>query len=319
MSTIYETFFDLLGKMCSSSAGPLAPILQALEEMKKMAQKMEEAGRGIASSVNPTVDMAIADLRVLYHDVGGKARLYVISCKDIASYVCKSGVLEAIRDELKSTETSTLTCFLDDMKDYFSVCKSCLEKFNEIQTQFGKEAQQTSTQWSDEAKEKEKEKKINLYASGGFGIAGVTLGAGGMALGAAAVSTIVCPPIAVALAAGVLVGAATSFGFASAFAIEKGISDEKMKVFVEAAKQAVQFYTALADVEIKIGDMEGNLTAIKTYISGLDGHGGLTGVVERSSSGDRISMWKTTNDLDQLRKNMEETLQMAHNYLATTN
>ena len=318
MSAKFETFLQLFGKLCSSSGGLLGPVIQALEPMRKIAQEIEDAGRGMAVGVNPTVAMAIADLKVLYHAVGGKARLYIISCNNIASYVCESGVLEAIGKDLEEREsTEELTNFLDDILDYLNGCKSSLEQFNTIHKQFQTEAKQSSDEWDGEAKKKMEEEKNCLLVSRGFGIAGATLGAGSLAVGVAVVSTITCPPVLLVLAAGASVSAAASFGVAGAFALERGISNEKKKVFVDAAKLAVELYKALTEVEITIGAMEVNLESIKTYIGGRcsNGRNGLTEMVQRASSGGRLNIRRINEDLKQLRKEMEKTLQQARDFL----
>eukprot|EP00731_Ephydatia_muelleri_P004141 Em0002g317a len=153
------------------SGGILAPIIQALEPMRRIAQEMDDVGRGMALSVNPTVAMAIEDLKVLCHAVDCKARLYVISCKDIAYYVCESGVLETILDDLeKHKSTKELNYFLEDMIEYLSVCNSSLEQFNESHTEFQRQQQQYTNQWISEARAKEKEEKKNLKCSSSNGI-----------------------------------------------------------------------------------------------------------------------------------------------------
>eukprot|EP00731_Ephydatia_muelleri_P032460 Em0024g4a len=245
MSTTFETFFEL----CSSSGELLGPIIQALERMRKIAQKIDDAVCGITGDVNPTVAMAIADLKVLYHTVGSKARVYITSCKDIASYVCESGVLEAIKEDLEDRKSAKeLDSFLDDLLDYMTRCKSNLQQFN-----------------------------------------------------------------AIPLAAGASVGAAASFGMAGAFALERGISNEQKKVFLDAAKFAVDLYTALTEVQIKIDAMEEKLELAKTYIG--DEKSGLTKMVKGKSSVDPYKMRKITADLELLRKKMEETLHQARDYL----
>ena len=315
MSANFETFLKLFGQLCSSSGGLLGPVIQALEPMRKMAQEIEDAGRGMAVDVNPTVAMAIADLKVLYHNVGGKARLYITSCKNIASYVCESEVLEAIEKELKERETEELTNFLDDILDYLNGCKSSLEQFNAIHKQFQTEAKQSSDEWYGEANKKIEEEKIYKLVSRGFGIAGATLGVGGV--GAAVVSTITCPPVLLVLTAGASVSAAASLGVAGVFALESGISNEKKKVFVDAAKLAVDLYKALIEVEIKIRAMEVNLESVKTYIGGRSSNGrnGLTEMVKRASSGGQLNIRRINEDLKQLKMEMEKTLQQARGYL----
>eukprot|EP00731_Ephydatia_muelleri_P036169 Em0209g5a len=309
MSTTFETFFEL----CSSSGELLGPIIQALERMRKIAQKIDDAVCGITGDVNPTVAMAIADLKVLYHTVGSKARVYITSCKDIASYVCESGVLEAIKEDLEDRKSAKeLDSFLDDLLDYMTRCKSNLQQFNAIRKEFKTEANQNSDQWTDEAKKKREEEKKSLLRSLGFGTAGTTLGAGSLAVVAVA-STITCPPVFLALAAGASVGAAASFGMAGAFALERGISNEQKKVFLDAAKFAVDLYTALTEVQIKIDAMEEKLELAKTYIG--DEKSGLTKMVKGKSSVDPYKMRKITADLELLRKKMEETLHQARDYL----
>lgn len=312
---ICQQALQMLENICTSSGEILAPIIRTLEPMRRIAQEMDDVGRGMALSVNPTVAMAIEDLKVLYHTVDCKARLYVISCKDIAYYVCESGVVQTILDDLeKHKSTKELSYFFDDMIEYLSGCNSSLEQFNETHTEFQRQQQQYTNQWGGEARAKEKEEKKNLFVSRGFGISGATLGAGSVALAVA--STIMCPPVALALAAGALTGSATSFGLAWAFAIERGISDKQKMVFEHAAKQACELYKELTDVRKKIDDMKNNLIKVKAYIGGDRSKGkGLTELVDEASSGGRLNRFVIESVLKSLREHMANTLKDAREYL----
>lgn len=309
-----NVFAKALEKICSSSGGLLCQILKILEPIRKIMQDLEVAGRGIPLDVNPTVAMAIEDLKVLFHAVVGKARLYVHSCKDIAYYVCKSGVLKTIRDDLKKQKsTKELTYFFEDINNYLKSCKSCLEQFNVIHTKFQDERTQCNDQWDGEAKRMEEKEKSSLVASGKYGLFGATLGTGSVALGAAA--SILCPPVAIALAAGACVGtvgAVACFGLAGAFAIERGISDEKKKVFLNAAEKIVELYKKLTTVRDTIQDMMDNIELLQTPI---DGFGGLNEMVEGALSGGRLNIVNINAKLDQLEEKMEKTLKEAQDYL----
>ena len=311
-TAIQNVFETALENICSSSGGLLSQILKILETILKIKQDLEVAGRGIPLDVNPTVAMAIEDLKVLFHAVVGKARLYVHSCKDIAYYVCKSGVLKTIRDDLeKQKSTEELTYFFEDIKDYLKSCKSCLEKFNIIHTKFQDERTQCTDQWDGEAKRMEEKEKSSLVASGKYGLFGATLGTGSVALGAAA--SILCPPVAIALAAGACVGTAVGavacFGLAGAFAIERGISDEKKKVFSNAAKKIVELYEKLTPVRNTIEDMMNHIERVQTPI------GGLNKMVDCALSGGRLNIVNINAKLNQLEENMEKTLKEAQDYL----
>lgn len=190
------------------------------------------------------VAMAIEDLKVQYHAVFGKARLYVRACKNMASYVCESKVLEGVeRDSEERNSTAELSDFLDDMKDYLLRCKYSLGEFNNIQTKFGGEVKRNNDQWDGEAKKHAVKEKKNLYVGGGSGIAAVAMGAGGVVLAAlSGAAAIAFPPALVGIAAAMFTGAAMSGGLAGAFVVERGISREKKEVFVESAKRTIEFY-----------------------------------------------------------------------------
>ena len=316
-----STFTELFKKICVSSGELLGPLVKVLDKVESYVKTIDQAGRDLTSGVKPEVVMAIQDLKVMFHEVGGKARLYVIACKNMAAYVCESGVLEAIKDDLEERGSAEeLKYFLDDMGEYLCGCKSSLEQFNTIQRQFKGDLRRHSDQWEREAKKGEAEERKNLYAIRGSGIAAVTLGGGGVAV-VALPSAIVCPPVALALSAVMFTGTALSVGLAGAFAVERGISEEKKRVFVEAAKRVVEFYEELADVEIKIIKMEANVKAARVYIGGdaVSDHErirrGLTEMVAANSSGGRLRMKSIQTDLDQLRKEMKKTLTDAHKYL----
>ena len=321
-----KTLMDLVAKMCksmsTSSTGLLEPVIQTLNAMESFAKTMDEAGRELSLGVNPIVSMAIEDLKVQYHAVFGKARLYVRACKDMASYVCESNVLEDVERDLEErNSTAELSDFLDEMKDYLLRCKYSLGQFNTIQTNFGGEVKRNSDQWDGEAKKHAEQEKKGLLLSRGSGIVAGAMGVGGVALGLAATS-IVCPPAVIALAAVAVVtctGAAVSGGLAGAFAVERGISREKKEVFVEAAKRTVEFYRALTDLEVKIGAMGTNLEAVRGYIGGVSRNEndapGLTEMVERASSGGGLRIRKIKAHLDELRDAMQDTLKEAREFL----
>ena len=323
-----NNFLKLLKEICTSSGGLLGPVIQTLNEVRSFARQMDEAGRDLAAGVNPEVAMAIEDLKVLFHAVGGKVRLYVFACKDMAFYVCESGVMEDIKKDLEERKSiEELKYFLESMRDYLRGCRSSLEQFNTIHSTFSSDLKRNSDQWEEEAKKGMAEEKTNLYVSRGAGIAAVTMGIGCVTLIAAtAAASTVCPPIALALAAPtaavLLTGTAVSGGLAGKFAVEKGISEERKKVFVEAAKRASEFYAQLAAVEIKIGAMETNLEVVITYLGGAGANGeqnsarsGLTELAARASSGGRLDTRRITSDLKLLREHMEKTLSEAREYL----
>ena len=210
----------------------------------------------------------------------------------------------------KRKSTEELTYFFEDIKNYLKSCKSCLEQFNVIHTKFQDERTQCTDQWGGEAKRMEEKKKSCLVASGKYGLFGGTLYTGSVALGVAA--SILCPPVAIALAAGASVGAAACYSLADAFAIERGISDEKKKVFSNATEKIVELYKKLTPVRDTIQDMMDNIELVQTPI---DGFGGLNEMVDCALSGGRLNIVNINAKLDQLEENMEKTLKEAQDYL----
>ena len=306
-----------MAKMWDSLGGNPA-IMQSFARM----MVLDEAGEDQALGIDPQgLDMVIKDTGVKIHEVIEKAQLCEIACKDMASYVCESKeLLEDIERSLEEGSTEKLTHFLDEMRDYLQECQSSLEQFTTSETKLRSDLKQIYDLWSGEAMKRAAEERKSLYVSRGSGAMAVALGGGG-AITAATASSIVCPPVAIFLAAMLMFGASAGSGaLASAFASERVMSKEKKKVFVEALKRAVKYYEQLADIKILIGGMETNMCAARRYLGGATRYGtrkGLAELVEQAASSGCLhkNIARMKSDLSRLRELMKKILTAECRYL----
>lgn len=124
---------QVLDALCSLADSILTPIIG---DLATCVVQCEEAGRRSSSGLSPRAAMAAEDVKVQMHEVLGKAKQYVHSCKDAASYVCESGVLAEVEKDLSSGSTEELDSFLSDVGDYFNKCLSRLKQFVDTEATF---------------------------------------------------------------------------------------------------------------------------------------------------------------------------------------
>ncbi|KAL5510563.1 hypothetical protein EMCRGX_G006126 [Ephydatia muelleri] len=124
---------QVLEAICSLADSLLTPIIG---DLATCVIQCEEAGRRSSSGMSPRAAMAAEDVKVEMHEVLGKAKQYVHSCKDVASYVCESGVLAEVEKDLSSGRIEELDSFLSDVGDYFTHCLSRLKQFVATEMRF---------------------------------------------------------------------------------------------------------------------------------------------------------------------------------------
>ena len=151
---------EVLSAVCSLSDSLLTPII---DDLNACVTHTEAAGRRNSAGLSPRVAMATEDLKVHMHKVCGNARQYVIACKDVASYVSESGVLDDVEKGLASRGTEELESFMSDLGEYFSQCLSRLKQFLAEETKFRTEVLQMRHSLSQQPAQEQRNSMKRLY------------------------------------------------------------------------------------------------------------------------------------------------------------
>ena len=266
-----------LERLCSSASAMLPPFTKRLGELVKWSQEIDRIGR-VGEGLTPDVCMVLQDLKVFLSLVKGKGVQYVQAARDTASFVCESGIIEEVEQDLKNQSTEDLFEFLVDMEEYINKCEARLRDFEAIESTFKRDVTEKLEYWERKRKEADEREASYCGLSLGMNAVGELLAKLGPEMVKASASSAIAShaggraTIAVAVT-GVTICAAgyVANSLAAVFAIEKGISEQHKAVFVEALRQAMLFNEARTDVLVNVQNMKLNLETVKRYVDGKDG------------------------------------------------
>ena len=305
--TLEEDTIKKLGKFESASQfirKKLNQLIDFVQQLKKNVQEFFFLSP-IESATCQYPSIKIEDLKVHFHKVGCKARMYVLACDDLANYVLGSAIVKKRLEELVAAE---LTSFLDNIDGYFSKCidhhKTVVEAINE----FKEEAMLSEKMWTEEVTKLQTTEIFSKVTSIATGIGSTVIGGGAGIAGVVTLAGILAvPPVCIGIAAAVaLVGGVSAIALTAERKLtgrQGQINDTKKKV-----ETLSKFYEALTPVIVSIDGMN-------TNVSYSDDH---YAKPLRTKSSESILDDDVMNRIRGLQELMDETLALTKEYLSNT-
>ena len=280
-----------LGNLVESASQSIRNLNQLIGFVQELRENLQELFFcQIESATYPSIE----DLKVHFHKVGDKARMYVVACQDVANYVRGSAIVKKRLEELVAAE---LTSFLDNIDRYFSTCIAHHKILMETINAFKEQAKLSEKMWSEEVTRLQTTENNSKVAS-------IVTGIGSTVIGGGAAAGILVPPVGITIA---LVGSVLC---TIALTAERKLTGRQGQINDTKKKMATlsKFYGALTPVQVSIDRINNNVSySDDHYAKPL-----------RTKSSESILDDDVMNMIRGLKELMEETLALTKEYLSNT-
>lgn len=310
-----DDFEKSIEELCSSARNMLQSFPEKVREFVQLQLD------GCEKGVPPEMLIVVEQLKILFSSVKNRVKQYIQATRDVASYVCESGVMGEVRQDLTDQNTEALLQFVDDLKDYLVKCELRLSDLDTEAKRFETNVTQNCRQWEEEKKQAETNAAYYRGVSDGWILAGYMLAV-------LAPLTIKASPSMASVGrhaplatniAGTLMcaGAVAAPSVSSMYAI-KQVNSERQKLNIEEAIRRIgELCEVKCDILINVKTMKANLETIRRYIEEEEGVKGLDGEAQspeyQEKSGRRVlkERHKISTNLTRLEDVMKEVFEDA--------